>query len=267
MKKQLSVLRKLYHNRWSTKPAFDKPELNAESAELLRKLKHDGIVVVPNFFSKEKAETIRQVVEKKFDSITVQEWEEIKKNIRTYENRFGYPMADGTKCWTDKMHSDVRCNGSENLSPDIYAFAYDENLKAIGADMLQRNIDVRWCLANRITYVEGNLGSGGGWHRDMTYRNGFKALVYLTDVDETTGCFQYLKKSSSAFHHLLKTPTPDKYQYTHDEVLKMVGNNESAIFNVTGNAGTLVLFDTNGVHRGKPIEKGVRYALTNYYKD
>ncbi|MFM7725065.1 MAG: hypothetical protein ACKO7B_00045, partial [Flavobacteriales bacterium] len=59
----------------------------------------------------------------------------------------------------------------------------------------------------------------------------------------------------------------NKFQFSDDEVRAMV-QSESDILSVTGMKGTLVLFDTNGVHRGSPLkEGGVRYALTNYYVD
>jgi predicted 2-oxoglutarate/Fe(II)-dependent dioxygenase YbiX len=44
-------------------------------------------------------------------------------------------------------------------------------------------------------------------------------------------------------------------------------DNESQIVTATAKAGTLVLFDTNCIHRGKPIQSGFRYAITNYYQD
>ena len=34
---------------------------------------------------------------------------------------------------------------------------------------------------------------------------------------------------------------------------------------ITGKAGTLILFDASLIHRGRPLEEGCRYALTNYY--
>ena len=37
------------------------------------------------------------------------------------------------------------------------------------------------------------------------------------------------------------------------------------IIKVTGNAGTLVVFDGSYVHRGDVIKSGVRYSITNYY--
>ena len=32
-----------------------------------------------------------------------------------------------------------------------------------------------------------------------------------------------------------------------------------------GKAGTLLLVNTTGIHRGRPLKAGSRYALTNYY--
>ena len=34
---------------------------------------------------------------------------------------------------------------------------------------------------------------------------------------------------------------------------------------ITGGAGTLVLFNSSSVHRGRPIQSGERLAFTNYY--
>ena len=33
----------------------------------------------------------------------------------------------------------------------------------------------------------------------------------------------------------------------------------------TGKQGTVILFDSRGIHRGSPIINGKRYALTNYF--
>ena len=75
---------------------------------------------------------------------------------------------------------------------------------------------------------------------------------------------EFIPKSSSAMFHLVKTGIPDKYQFTHQEVLHAAGS-EKQIVEAIGSAGTLVIFDTNCIHRGKPIESGTRYAITNYY--
>ena len=35
---------------------------------------------------------------------------------------------------------------------------------------------------------------------------------------------------------------------------------------LTGKAGDLIIVDVGNIHRGKVIEEGVRYSLTNYYQ-
>lgn len=267
MKNQIEVLRRLYRNRWANKKNYDHNLLSEENREHLKTLRKEGIVIIPGFLTSQQAETIRLSVQNKLNEIADSEWEEIIEKVKLPENKFGVTTEDGTRCWSDARKSDQRCFHAELLSSDIASFAHNNDFSSIASELLERKIGLLGCMANRTRFVEGNLGSGGGWHRDMSYRNGFKALVYLVDVTDKNGCFQYIPKSSKASHHLLKTPTPDKYQYTDEDVYKMTGGKPSAIFDVTGKAGTLVLFDTNGVHRGKPIEQGERYALTNYYKD
>lgn len=43
-------------------------------------------------------------------------------------------------------------------------------------------------MANKVSYTDKNLGSGGGWHRDTVTRRQLKFLMYLNDVDENAGC-------------------------------------------------------------------------------
>lgn len=264
MKNKIEVLRRLYRNRWAGKKKYNPRTLTRDQKTILEKLKKDGIIIIPNFMSVEQCNSIIEQIDKKFNNV---DFASMETDFRKPENRFGVLMEDGSRCWADSLHSDLRCFGAEHISNDLMQFLNDENFVTIGSAMLERNISPRWCMANHTQYLSGNQGSGGGWHRDDTYRNGFKALVYLVDVTTENGCFQYIPKSSSVAHHLLKTPIPDKHQYTDEEVYKMVGGKITNIFDVVGKAGTLVLFDTNGVHRGKPIQKGFRYAITNYYLD
>jgi len=267
MKNQIEVLRRLYRNRWANKKEYQHSALSTTFQKHLKTLRKDGIVIIPEFLTTQRAEEIRLTLEKKLNGITPVQWQEIVEKVKLPENKFGVTTEDGTKCWSDARQSDQRCFYAELLSAEIASFAHNKDFSTVASELLEREIGLLGCMANRTRFVEGNLGSGGGWHRDMSYRNGFKALVYLVDVNEKNGCFQYIPKSSKVAHHLLKTPTPDKYQYTDEDVYNMTGGKPNSIFDVTGKAGTLVLFDTNGVHRGKPIEQGERYALTNYYKD
>ena len=40
---------------------------------------------------------------------------------------------------------------------------------------------------------------------------------------------------------------------------------DKKITKITGNAGTVVIFDGSYIHRGDVIKSGNRYSLTNYY--
>ena len=42
-------------------------------------------------------------------------------------------------------------------------------------------------MANKLIYKKGNLGSGGGWHRDTFFKKQLKFIIYLSDVGEKNG--------------------------------------------------------------------------------
>ena len=53
--------------------------------------------------------------------------------------------------------------------------------------------------------------------------------------------------------------------FLQETVDKITHANPDRLKSLTGKAGTLVLVDTSIIHRGIPLKKGVRYALTNYF--
>jgi len=123
-------------------------------------------------------------------------------------------------------------------------------------------------LVGRIAAVPGNRGSGGGWHRD-SFTNQFKAIVYLNDVDASGGPFQFVRGS-----HRLGAMIQDRRvagmsvsqsRVDDSQIAKLVAQQPDRLLTLTGKAGTVILADTTGLHRGMPIVAGTRYALTNYY--
>ncbi len=266
--RQIEILRKLYRGRHKSNVTALQIDSALLKTDTTKELKETGIAIIENFLDSQAISAIKNKIDDLLNEVTHEEWNQILEKVKLPENRFGIRTNKDCLFWTDKQFSDQRIIHSEKMMHEINAFAQNEFLISIGSWYLQKNLELKFCMANRTRYSESNAGSGGGWHRDQNYKRGFKALLYLVDTDTSNGCFQYLKKSISIYHHLLKTPTPDKYQFTHEEVLKMIGGNENEITNATAKAGTVVIFDTNGIHRGRPIEPGgERYALTNYYLD
>jgi len=112
---------------------------------------------------------------------------------------------------------------------------------------------------------ENIISSGGGWHRDNHHCQ-FKTLVYISDVGLENGNFQFIVNST-----IKDVGIPSHWSYndtsyadeTIDDLLK--NKNDCELYDIVGEAGTVVFFDATNIHRGKVIEKGSRTALTQYY--
>ena len=120
-------------------------------------------------------------------------------------------------------------------------------------------------------YSVDNYGSGGGWHRDSANRRQLKFIIYLGDVDENNGCFQYLKGSHSISKKLLLAKDnfffSSKTRFDDNEINNFINRGTFQKVDFTGRKGTIIVVDTSGLHRGKPLTEGNRLALTYYMSD
>ena len=121
-------------------------------------------------------------------------------------------------------------------------------------------------MANKVNFKSNNKGSGGGWHRDSNAGQ-FKSLLYLSNVEKENGPLQIIKNSNNNLLNFKifiklnkKFPT---YRFSNEDINKIVKRKD--IVEITGGAGTLILFNTSMLHRGSPIRAGTRYAITNYF--
>ncbi|MBW3595860.1 MAG: phytanoyl-CoA dioxygenase family protein [Planctomycetes bacterium] len=164
---------------------------------------------------------------------------------------------------------DLRVFGAEHVSAPIRRFAHDPWLIQIANAYTGRRNRLFCTLTNKIVYQEDGLGSGGGWHRDGFFPE-IKAILYLNDVDGETGPFQILEGSHARGQVLRDMRTADLRFLQNRIDLQadaLVEHDPSRHKSLSGGAGTLLLFDTSAIHRGAPLRRGVRYALTNYILD
>mgnify|MGYP006085742165 CR=1 FL=1 len=216
-----------------------------ETNQYVTQLKRHGFVVINNYFSKQKCNKIKESI----DNF-------IKSNPKLIVN--------------DKYKSDSRIYGAENISKEIRVLV--ENFinftKLIGQNYTQQDLGLYMMMANKTEYKANNEGSGDGWHKD-SYSKQFKSIIYLNDVDENNGPFQIIKKSNSNLFMLnLFLNIKNKYpstRFTADEIVNVLKVKKEKLIDVKGSAGSLILVDTSYIHRGKPLEKNTRYALTNYF--
>ena len=126
----------------------------------------------------------------------------------------------------------------------------------------------------------GKEGPSDGYHVDEVFFHKFKAFLYLNDVDEKTAPFEFIEgshrdrnwlnpyKSKILQYDFLKQ---DKKQgrgnfFSYETVNKIIKNNNFKRNVVTGKAGTLIFFDSKGIHKATtPIKKG-RNILANYFE-
>lgn len=208
---------------------------------ILNNLYKKGYHVIPQYFNQKDCSKIKKEMKLKFSTL--------KKKIKL-----------------DKEKSDHRLWLSEKYIKSVGKFHRDKFIKKISEAFMQTKMSILLTLANKVIYKKNNLGSGGGWHRD-NYNPEFKAILYLSDVKQNNGPFQFIENShrvKSIFKDSLKLKKyyPDTIFKKND--IKKIAKNKK-IITITGKPGTLLLLNTRMIHRGKPIKKNSRFALTNYY--
>ena len=88
------------------------------------------------------------------------------------------------------------------------------------------------------------------WHRDPEDKRMLKFFLYVNDVDKDAGPFTYIAGSQygGKYGHLFPAKRPrGSYPDAH-EVAERVDKKD--IHELTGKAGTIILADTAGLHRG-----------------
>lgn len=161
------------------------------------------------------------------------------------------------RVWQDDLGADMRILGFENDMPEIVDILnIREHIKSISM-YLGRSIKSWHLMANRISFIEDNLGSGGGYHRDSPFSHEVKCIWYLCNVGIKNGPFEYLNYS-----HFNSIKQRKKYALGQSRFKKLYNGDKTSP--VIGNTGTMVVCDTKCIHRGKPIAEGNRHAVTLY---
>ena len=129
-------------------------------------------------------------------------------------------------------------------------------------------LDNIFTMANKVSFVEENYGSGGGWHRDGINPS-IKSLIYIDDVKSNNGPLQIILHSNKFNNIFLDNRNMNKKNYLdirfkNKEVTK-IENFHGRLKEFNLKKGSLIIFDGCNIHRGKPVETGSRYAITNYY--
>jgi hypothetical protein len=174
--------------------------------------------------------------------------EECKSIIGSFQNCERYQMMPG----------DHRLWGAERfLEQDVVAKIMDVDREyAIERHGVPPKFQT--LMVNFTFQSEESQGSGQGWHRDSVLKYQQKTIVYLVDVSEENGPF-ILKDLRYIWLSRILIPV----RRISDRIMLLC----SFLFKenaVTCGAGSGFSTCTNFIHRGKPLIKGERYAVTVY---
>ena len=162
--------------------------------------------------------------------------------------------------WKDSKGSDSRIFGIDLIDQKFKKIFETDELNSIYKKYISEKSKFSFVMANKLIYKKGNLGSGGGWHRDTFFQKQLKFIIYLSDVGEKNGAFEFIPES----HYRSSKLVDLFFRIKQKNIRRYADKNYKKAIKFTGSKGDLLIVDTSGVHRGSPIEEGVRYALTNY---
>ena len=225
-------------------PTIDCSIVKPRSIMLIKLLKKFGICILTDYF----------------DLSTINKLE------KDYDNIFNTKQNLIEKSEKEECSNDERIFYAEKYSNSIKELFYDNNLFSDCAKAYKSNLNKK-TLINKVEFKEGvTTNSGAGWHRD-NHDCQFKALMYLTDVNENNGNFQFITKSSKKYIGYPKPRTQNyNTRFADETVNDLINKNESLnLHNIIGKRGTIVLVDTTYIHRGNIIREGLRKAITQYF--
>jgi hypothetical protein len=217
-----------------------RPGIDAQLGQIHR----DGVAAIENYWSADQCAKARTELDQLIQNQP--------ESVRAFSNG-----------------SDKRMFGAEMAGPQIRAFHQDPFLKSIGEIEGGFSIYNLFTLGARIDATANNRGSGDGWHRDA-FGYQFKAILYLSDVSDDNGPFEYMAGSHKSWRVGLDTalgrfPIPPDSRIDSAHMGRLIATGAIRPRRYTAKAGTVILANTSGVHGGAPLKAGSRYALTNYY--
>lgn len=227
---------------------------------ILSTIKHDLELIIKNKnknFSKDIKFAITQLDEKGI--IIVRNF---LKSPNTFISKID-DLIDHPKCWKDHARSDHRLNGIDKFDKDFSKIFENDFLNEIYSNYIGEKKE-SYVMANKVIFQKNNLGSGGGWHKDNIARQ-LKFMIYLNDVNEENGPFQYLLKSHK-LKQKIEVDVKENKLIDNSNRIKNINPylKQFKLFEATASAGDLIIFDSSGIHQGKPIQTGTRYAITLY---
>jgi hypothetical protein len=221
--------------------------------------------------------------------------DETQRRVIQELDEVGYTTLHVTELFSDDAWQAIQREGAEFVEATEKALTGDEGelMRREGKEFLVRKYDVQsvvpldnpWlsaCISRRLIDIASSylqlwskleyvdlwyslpVGEDAErkasqiWHRDFNDSHLLKAFLYLSDVDERSGPFEYVPGSQPGGPHAGIHPwAPMAVGRVSDkELAKFVSSEDVRTF--TAPRGTLILCNTSGLHRGGFAESAPR---------
>lgn len=236
LRESLEILPRHWHYRY-----LHEKDLSEKARDTLAILRRDGIVLLPDFVPPKIVAEMRQVVD---DSVR--------------QGRFLY---DGGKIAFDEPPANPAQIARLNVldvtlhSRQVIDFALNDLLVAVANAHLGLECFLSGIVAYRTQPTSASPNGAFLWHYDNTPLQ-LKAMCYLTEVTAGDGPLTYVKGTHR------RRPQASTYEETRmdEEKVPMEGR-----VDCVGKPGTVILIDTNGIHRATPNIRGHRDVVAAIY--
>jgi hypothetical protein len=214
-------------------------------AQALETLRRDGIVALPGYYSGDRLGQLQCGFAQMYDKLA---------SIQH--------LADDRK---DK-YRDPGTNTTYTLDPFRYhpsflTAALDEFLLSVVERYFGKRVMLCEAVAHRYYPMEPKDFSSWMWHHDGLGKR-INVMTLLTDVTDRDQYMIYLRGSQPLFHRFGHWYRPDKTRFTEDDLRRLPPFERMVC---TAAAGTVFMFDSNGLHRGTRSLGAHRDALICCY--
>lgn len=222
--------------------------LSPEQERVLTDMRRNGYAVVENYWNRDDALALRARLEAYLAEGRDRDFDE-GAWLRFWDDR---PYDQGVR----------RIYHVEKLVPELAALRFDPFILGVASAYYGVPFYSGVLVFQHNTQTNENTRF---YHVDAFIRE-FKSFIYLDDVDEGNGPFAYLRGTQR--NHFLRlrkqvignaegeSPT----SFYEDDVRSLMDRED----HIVGPAGTLILADVRGLHRGTPQADRSRSVLVNY---
>jgi len=221
--------------------------LDERERKAVADLKRDGFAVIEGFWPRERALALRDRLEQYLDPAESRDFDS-GAYIRFWDNR---AHDEGVR----------RLYHVEREIPELAELRRDPSIMRIVEGYYG------FPMYSGVLVFQHNTQSNANtryYHVDI-FAKEFKSFLYLDDVDPGNGPFAYLRGThKSHFRRLKKQVLGNKEGAETSFYESDLGQLLEQEVAITGQAGTLILADVRGFHRGTPQTERSRSVLVNY---